>query len=452
MYPPFNQKIAHSHCISLIQSIENGQTYIRHIAKPSLERLNQGIMIGSLVCKNQEGEDVILYALSGNAKELDLSENLLKQKCIVVPSIVAATQIEIALEKNDKLIHQLTEKINNGQKELISERTKLTDESLRNVFSLYEFTRFDGTKITLNSIINSHNNKLPPTGTGDCCAPKLLSYAFSHNLIPYSMDEIYYGPNTKSKENLHSYPPCDERCGYILPEILGLNILYKDNDIVVVNKQSGLLSVPGRTEDKKDCIVSRVSKLYKFDMKISQPSVHRLDMETSGLMVIALNKESHRNLSIQFEKGLVEKEYEALLDGVLEKSTGDSSPLHGEKSGEIQLKFRLDIDNRPHQIYDEVNGKLGITLWKKENTELYYYKNIEEKRPVTRITYKPITGRTHQLRLVSSDVHGFNLPIIGDTLYGKCLEGERLMLHAKKLEFNHPVTNEKMVFISKPDF
>ena len=123
------------------------------------------------------------------------------------------------------------------------------------VFVLFDFTRFDGKKISLNEIIKEQNFKLPPTGTGDCCAPKLLSYAFDLGLQIESMDEVYFSGNKQKKNpsgkiNGNSYAPCDERCGYILPSILGLEIIYQDSEIVVVNKQAGLLSVPGRGEDR----------------------------------------------------------------------------------------------------------------------------------------------------------------------------------------------------------
>ncbi len=184
------------------------------------------------------------------------------------------------------------------------------------------------------------------------------SYAFSHKYTPISMDEVFFGKNTKNKINLESYPPCDERCGFILPEILGVEILYRDEDIVVVNKPSMLLSVPGRTPDKQDCLVNRIRTI--FPDCIEQPSVHRLDMETSGLMVYALKEEPHRNLNKQFENKIVKKEYTALLDGVLAKADGNMAPKNNQKEGHIELKFRLDPDNRPHQIYDEEFGKLGI--------------------------------------------------------------------------------------------
>lgn len=451
MFPPFIQNEANFYCKELISQIENKNVILKQITTLSKERENNGLMIGSLVCKDKiSGKKKVLFCVSGISRQIEVKKSSFNFDYEIVPPIVSNEKINSALEKNDKEIHLLTEKINAGQKEFIKKRIELTDESLKKVFSLYNFTRFDGKSISLNKIIENHNGKLPPTGTGDCCAPKLLSYAFSKNLQPLSMDEIFYGKNTKSKINLKSYPPCDERCSYIIPEILGIEILYFDDDIVVVNKPSGLLSVPGRTEDKKDCVVSRIKNL--FPNCINQPSVHRLDMETSGLMVLALKKESHANLCKQFENHTVYKEYIALLDGVLKKSDGKLSPKNNETEGQIELKFRLDVENRPHQIYDEINGKLGITKWKLLNIEKYTNPLTKKTKPATRILFIPQTGRTHQLRLVSSDIHGFHLPIIGDTLYGNCEFGENLMLHCRFLSFAHPSTNKKMEFILEPKF
>ena len=444
MFPPFPQELARHYCMEFIAGIEDGTIQIKQISKPSTDRQGHGFMVGALVCADDKGQRVVLHAISGIAYEP--VEGPYK---IIVPPLVSPEQIEKALAKNDKEIHELTAAIKvvstsstttgvNAVVEpvettLKERRTQLTTESLLNVFSLYTFTRFDGKKITLNEIIKEHGGQLPPTGTGDCCAPKLLSYAFEHHLTPISMDEVFYSykaGNTKNKTNGISYPPCDERCGDILPYILGLEILYRDSQIVVINKPSGLLSVPGRTEDKKDCVSARIKKL--FPHCIEQPSVHRLDMETSGVMVYALTEQAHRNLSRQFEEGTVHKKYVALIDGVFD---------HNEYQGELQLKFRLDPDNRPHQVYDEVNGKLGITEWKKEGTVLYTAPD-GTKRRVTKIIFTPKTGRTHQLRLAASDPHGFGIPIVGDTLYGHCAPGERLMLHAFELEFKHPVSGE----------
>ena len=473
MFPPFPQELARHYCMEFISGIEDGSIILQQISKESEERKGHGIMVGALVCTNPAGERVVLHAVSGISvvpavpeQKSGVPEPVEGPQKIIVPPLTSPEQIEKALSKNDAKIHELTDKINHiaalrqaqgpqtsavvepkhgvvepkhgvvepVETTLKNRRTALTDESLRNVFNLYEFTRFDGKKITLNQIIKDHGGKLPPTGTGDCCAPKLLSYAFEHGLTPISMDEVFYGRNSPNKKNGTSYPPCDERCGYILPHILGLEILYRDSQLVVINKPSGLLSVPGRTPDKQDCVVTRLKKL--FPHCIEQPSVHRLDMETSGLMVYALTKEAHRNLSRQFEDGTVHKKYMALLDGTFN---------HNEYKGELQLKFRLDINNRPHQIYDEENGKLGITQWEKAGTVLYTAPD-GSKRRTTKIIFTPKTGRTHQLRLAASDPHGFGIPIVGDTLYGHCAPGERLMLHAFELEFKHPVSGKAMRF------
>ncbi|MBR5400266.1 MAG: RluA family pseudouridine synthase [Treponema sp.] len=456
MFPPFDQELARHYCMEFISGIEDGSIILKQISKESEERKGHGVMVGALVCVDAAGQRVVLQAVSGiSVMALRVPQGpQCKLEKIIVPPLVPPEEIEKALEKNDKKIHELTYAIEKcvtteqnvvpepvegpSKKQLEAERTQLTTESLLNVFNLYTFTRFDGKKITLNEIIKEHGGKLPPTGTGDCCAPKLLSYAFEHGLTPISMDEVFYGRDTPNKKNGVSYPPCDERCGYILPSILGLEILYRDSSIIVINKQSGLLSVPGRTADKQDCVVNRVKKL--FPNCITQPSVHRLDMETSGLLVLAFTQEAHRNLSRQFEEGTVHKKYVALIDGVFD---------HNEYKGELQLKFRLDVDNRPHQIYDEENGKLGITQWEKEGTVLYTAPD-GSKRRTTKIIFTPKTGRTHQLRLAASDPHGFGIPIVGDTLYGHCEPGERLMLHAFELEFKHPISGEHMHFEIHP--
>ena len=467
MFPPFSQENAHSYCLKIIKAIDDGRIVLERLTAVSEEREGQGLMVGCLVgwkptddVADGKGKRFILLAVSGISRQLkfagDDKKVLLEDfdsEVIIVPPIVSNEAINFALEKNDREIHVLTEKINSLKankiktpdgnetlESLLKKREELTDESLRNVFALYNFTRFDGKKISLNDIITEHYSRLPPTGTGDCCAPKLLSYAFALGLQIASMDEVYYG----------GYPPCDERCGYILPSILGLEIIYQDSDIVVVNKQSGLLSVPGRGEDKQDCIVSRVRRL--FPGCIEQPSVHRLDMETSGLMVLGLTQAAHDKLNAQFENRLIQKKYEALLDGVLFKADGLNAPKNNERTGTMSLKFRLDVDNRPHQIYDEEYGKLGVTEWALDNIETYRNPVTGRQKTVTRISFIPHTGRTHQLRLASSDSHGFHLPIVGDTLYGTCEPGERLMLHACYLSFTHPTTGEKLDFYSKSPF
>ncbi len=208
-----------------------------------------------------------------------------------------------------------------------------------------------------------------------------------------------------------------------------IEILYKDSSIVVVNKPDGLLSVPGKGPDKKDCLANRIREM--FPGCIPQPSVHRLDMDTSGLMVFALTKAAHRDLSIQFQDRKVNKQYIALLEGIVK-----------EEHGEIKLPFRVDINNRPFQIYDPVHGRMGITLWEK--------KEIFNQR--TKILFTPKTGRTHQLRLHASHPMGLGCPIVGDRLYGQVKPGERFHLHACNLSFRHPETGKVVSFENQPWF
>jgi tRNA pseudouridine32 synthase/23S rRNA pseudouridine746 synthase len=251
------------------------------------------------------------------------------------------------------------------------------------------------------------------------------------------MAEFYYGEANRSGSRVHKefYPPCDARCKPVLAAMLGLDMLYVDESIIVVNKPAGLLSVPGRGEQKQDCIVSRVKRLFPFC--IEQPSVHRLDMDTSGLLVLAFTQSAHRDLSIQFIKRTVRKRYVALLEGVVK-----------EERGRIELSFRYDPDHKPRQKYDPVLGKRGTTLWEKVRVEPLGHTG----RHVTRVLFTPITGRTHQLRLHSASEHGLGHPIVGDPLYGDGNEAPRLMLHACELAFTHPVTGEPMHFTLDPDF
>ena len=208
-----------------------------------------------------------------------------------------------------------------------------------------------------------------------------------------------------------------------------LDILHRDSHLVVVNKPGGLLAVPGRGPDKQECVVNRLKEL--ISSCIAQPAVHRLDMATSGLMVLALTRAAHANLSGQFATRQVGKKYIALLEGVPD-----------EESGEIKLAFRLDPDNRPHQVYDPVQGKMGMTRWRLVSSE----------KRMARVEFTPITGRTHQLRLHAAHELGLHCPIVGDPLYGRGKEGEQLMLHATQLAFFHPASGERLCFRSLPPF
>jgi len=208
-----------------------------------------------------------------------------------------------------------------------------------------------------------------------------------------------------------------------------MKIIHIDPLFVVIDKPSGLLSVPGRGEAMRDCVTERIKTL--FPGCIDQPAVHRLDMDTSGLMVVARTREAHKNLSRQFAERGVEKHYIALLEGRLPR-----------QSGEIALPFRLDPDNRPYQIHDPVHGKMGISRWR--------LLAIERER--SRVEFIPLTGRTHQLRLHAAHPQGLDAPIVGDRLYGRGKLPGELLLHATRLTFCHPESGQRMTWESHPPF
>ena len=209
----------------------------------------------------------------------------------------------------------------------------------------------------------------------------------------------------------------------------GLTIVHEDPLFVVVDKPSGLLSVPGLGPENQDCVVSRIKNLYHNC--IDQPSVHRLDQDTSGLIVMALTTKVHRNLSMQFMDRLVGKRYIALVDGVVEAD-----------AGVIELSFRLDPDNRPYQVYDPVAVQQHTTR----------LREIGAEDGRTRIEFMPLTGRTHQLRLHSAHAEGLGFPIVGDRLYGTGTAPGQLKLHASTLRFRHPATRQSGEFFSPAPF
>ena len=215
---------------------------------------------------------------------------------------------------------------------------------------------------------------------------------------------------------------------YLPPANKGLSVLYHDDSLLVVDKPSGLLSVPGRGEHKQDCLLSRLQVEYEDAM-----IVHRLDMETSGVMVLARNKETHRKLSGLFEQREVQKRYIAVVDGRIITA-----------AGKIDLPLICDWPNRPRQIVDHTQGKPSITLYKVMS------RNIEEN--TTRVELEPETGRSHQLRV---HLQSIGHPILGDRLYGsgqQSSKAPRLLLHALSLGFEHPVTSEPLRFVCESPF
>lgn len=277
---------------------------------------------------------------------------------------------------------------------------------------------------------------LPPGGTGDCCAPKLLQYAYSHHLKPVCMAEFWWGASPKSEIRHHGqfYPACRGKCKPILtwmlqgldvdsnPEEAGfphlqIEVVYEDDALAVIKKPSGLLSIPGRTE------YYSVATIVKGRWPGAIP-VHRLDMGTSGLMIIAKTKEAYLPLQEQFVKHQVEKRYIALVEGTVK-----------EPKGRISLPLLCDPINRPRQVVDYRRGKSAVTE----------YEVLGFPQPGrTLLALFPHTGRTHQLRMHCAHPDGLGCPIVGDELYGQ--KAERLCLHCDRIAFTHPVTGERISF------
>lgn len=364
----------------------------------ALMKEGHGRMFGILTCT----DGTVYKAFSGELEGSFTSDGF-------VPPVFDTRAMQETLDYYDKLIKNAKE-----------DTRQISQKAWGEIKDLYVFSCHDGIKRHLPAIFSK-----APAGTGDCCAPRLLSYAYSQNKRPQSLCEFFYGSGSQEHKSFHT--PCDSRCKNILPSIVGLDILYLDSDIVVVNKPSGLLSIEGRGEDKKDCVASRVRELYPFSIK--QPCIHRLDQATSGLLVLGLSKEAHDRLSLDFENHRVYKEYEALVDGIIK-----------DEEGIIDLPMRLDTDNRPHQIVDFEKGKTAITRWQRIRVETSYGKRV------TRLRLIPETGRTHQLRLHCAQGLGF--PILGDALYGNAPDEKipRLMLQARVLRFVHPISGQDMSF------
>ena len=282
------------------------------------------------------------------------------------------------------------------------------------------------------------DERIPPSGAGECCAPKLLQYAFLNNLEPIALAEFWVGaaPKNEIRKEGAFYAPCSGRCVPILRHMLeGLEVkgerlkekgilrpevVYEDADLMVVNKPSGLLSVPGKTEE------SSVESL------MGAKAVHRLDQDTSGLLVLAKNEATYKTLQAYFQRRDILKRYEAVCNG---------ERLMAKGEGEISLPLLPNPYDRPRQMVDKEHGKPAITR--------YVIRERREDGTVL-VDFYPLTGRTHQLRVHAAHPEGLNAPIVGDRLYGQA--AERLMLHAAEIQFLHPVTGKGMHFCIPSNF
>ena len=363
-----------------------------------------------------------------------------------VPPVFDAQQPDGHFKQEERLISAMRDDRQREERRHRSQQLQLW------LFDQYRFLNAHGERRRLVDVWQDYHCSerirkkypLPPGGTGDCCAPKLLQYAYSQGLKPLCMAEFWWGPSPKTEVRQHGqfYPACRGKCKPVLTwmlqgldvdpnpeEVFGqprldITVVYEDDHLIIINKPSGLLSVPGRVGSYS--VATILSQRYPGCLL-----AHRLDMGTSGLMVAAKSRDVYRSLQQQFSDHTIRKCYVALLDTSLHPS-----PFTIHQKGTISLPLLCDPINRPRQVVDFEHGKEAVTD----------YEMIDDRR----VRLYPHTGRTHQLRMHCAHPDGLGCPIVGDELYGR--PADRLYLHAERLELTHPVTGERMVFEQKADF
>ena len=363
--------------------------------------------------------------------------------------------------------------------DLRRKRREMSEDLQRWLFTQYKLLNYKGEEKTVLEIFYP---QLPPAATGDCCAPKLLQYAYAHGLKPLQLTEFWWGesPKQEIRHHLHFYPPCKGRCiplmrwminppptppgrgakmRQTLPssEGLGVGYLYEDSQLAVIDKPAGMLSVPGKTGEVSVYDIMR----QRYPNTDSPLIVHRLDQATSGIMVIAKTLYAYHNLQKQFSEHTIEKRYVA----VLENQMTPTQPPRGEETilqrGEISLPLRPDLNDRPRQMVDYEHGKPAVTKYRliTDSQPKASTQSANHNYQLSIINYQfhkvvalfPQTGRTHQLRVHCAHKDGLGNPILGDTLYGS-KRADRLYLHADSIIFIHPTTGEEMTFTSPVPF
>lgn len=407
--------------------------------------------------EQQEKEIEELRVQNRNAKQLrnsrreEAEKNLSETELVDFVELLKKESIRQNYELKDlkrnwiRKIEQLEKAFNEFEKPLrvLKEKRKTFSAELQEqLHKSYRFLNANGQEKDLLTIFDEIQFRLP-AGTGECCAPKLFQYAFQHNLQPIAMAEFWWGKSPASEVKTHKeyYPACKGKCkpvlGWMLQGLdvkenpvknrknIELEIKYEDEYLLVLVKPYRFLSVPGR--EIEDSVYTRMKEKYP---DVTGPiMVHRLDMGTSGLLVVAKKAEVHKDLQHQFTARTVKKRYIAVLDGIVEKD-----------SGTIDLPLRVDYNNRPRQLVCFEKGRPALT----------HFEVIERKDGKTKIHLYPETGRTHQLRVHCAHHLGLNRVMYGDDLYGTTQD--RLYLHAERLEFTHPITKERMSFFCESGF
>lgn len=381
---------------------------------------------------------------------------------------------------------------------LKTERKERSAALQRKLFEQFRMLNALGEVKDLYTIFEQTIQKVPPAGAGECALPKLLQYAYLHQLKPLAMAEFWWGDSPKNEIRHHGYyyPSCKGKCEPILQHMLQglevdenpllnpvheeeeLEIVFEDEWLLVVNKPVGMLSVPGKAEDR-DSVYHRLKK--KYPEATGPMIVHRLDMATSGLLLVAKTKEVHQDLQAQFANRSIKKRYVAVLDGTIIKTEKETKPIAEKailiaketvstkktakaertgRTGRIELPLCLNPLDRPRQMVSSEHGKEAITEYQiiSESENTFNESNridesersINESRKYTRIVFYPLTGRTHQLRVHAAHPEGLGCPILGDELYGK--KADRLYLHAEYIEFRHPIYGDILCIQKEADF
>ena len=350
------------------------------------------------------------------------------------------------VDKRQKLVERdLADKLRGLEQQrdrVVDERAARSREFLVRIHETYALANARGEVRALRELFAPAE---PPGGAGDCAAPKLLAHAYRHGLTPLALAEFWCGapPPTGDRKDGAFYPACRGKCGPILAHMLGglgadphpafgedaidpaePRTVFEDEWLAVIIKPVGLLSVPGRSS-RADSVQARLRVRYPDATGPLLP--HRLDLDTSGLMLVAKDLATHGALQRQFSERTIEKRYIAILDG---------DPR--AEGGIVDLPLRVDLDDRPRQIVDRLHGRPALTEWR------VIARSDSGTGTRTRVALYPKTGRAHQLRVHAAHPEGIGVPIVGDRLYGR--PDARLMLHAEALRFVHPHKMEQLSF------
>jgi len=404
----------------------------------------EGKMLGVLMTRNSDSDKIsYLYAFSGNVGGRSHIEGFVPPIYDLLAPDGWYKQREAQISEINHILPQLSDAAQIS--ELKARRKAMSVELQEWIFDQYVVSNARGESKTIRQVF-ADKGIVPPGGTGECAAPKLLQYAYTHGLKPLAMGEFWYGasPEREVRHQGCFYPSCTGKCGPLLEWMLqgldvdpnpldmdgaeSVGIIYEDDAIIVADKPSGMLSVPGRTA--KTSLQEILSRQRGYPVY----SCHRLDMDTSGLIVFAKSEQAQAFLEQQFETRQVEKSYTACL-------VAGEKPYCGPDKGVIDLPLITDWYDRPRQMVDYEHGKRAITEY--EITRRSEDGSIQVK-------FIPRTGRTHQLRVHAAHPQGLGHPIKGDRLYGGLSNDtqvqENLNLRASTLSFNHPVTGERLSF------